>query len=63
MRRFMADQAVPVGRLRRKPPGSEPTDIPYSRNEKAGQTLTGWRFNLLGILFLLAGSMIIIQLV
>jgi cell division protein FtsI/penicillin-binding protein 2 len=59
----MADQAVSAGRIRRKPPAREISDITHSTNEKAGQTLTGWRFNLLGILFLLAGVMIIIQLV
>src|SRR4030043_468411 len=63
MRRYMAGQVVSAGRIRRKPPARESPDIPYSANEKAGQTLTGWRFNLLGILFLLAGAMIIIQLV
>jgi cell division protein FtsI/penicillin-binding protein 2 len=63
MRRYMADQVVPAGRLRRKPPARENPDIPRTANEKAGQNLTGWRFNLLGVLFLLAGAMIIIQLV
>jgi len=63
MRRYMAGQVVSAGRIRRKPPARETPDIPYSANEKAGQNLTGWRFNLLGILFLLAGAMIIIQLV
>jgi len=63
MRRFMADQVVPAGRLRRKPPARENPVIPRTANEKAGQILTGWRFNLLGVLFFLAGAMIIIQLV
>jgi cell division protein FtsI/penicillin-binding protein 2 len=59
----MADHVVPAGRLRRRPPARENPDIPRTANEKAGQNLTGWRFNLLGVLFLLAGAMIIIQLV
>ncbi len=63
MRRYLADQVVPAGRLRRRPPARENPDIPRSVNEKAGQNLTGWRFNLLGVLFLLAGAMIVIQLV
>jgi len=63
MRRYMADQVVSAGRIRRKPPASEYPDATHSANEKAGQTLTGWRFNLLGVLFFLAGMMIIIQLV
>jgi cell division protein FtsI/penicillin-binding protein 2 len=63
MRRYMADHAIPAGRLRRKPPANEFPDMPHSASEKAGQSLTGWRFNLLAILFLLAGAMIIIQLV
>jgi cell division protein FtsI/penicillin-binding protein 2 len=63
MRRYMADQVVSAGRIRRKPSAKEVPDFTHSVNDKAGQTLTGWRFNLLGILFLLAGAMIIIQLV
>lgn len=63
MRKYMADQAIPAGRLRRKGPVSKVPDYNHAANEKAGQTLTGWRFNLLGILFILAGAMIIIQLV
>jgi cell division protein FtsI/penicillin-binding protein 2 len=59
----MADHVVPAGRVRRKPPAKELPEITHSANEKAGQSLTGWRFNLLAILFLLAGTMIIIQLV
>jgi cell division protein FtsI/penicillin-binding protein 2 len=59
----MADQVVPTGRIRRKQPVRELPEIKHSAVEKAGQTLTGWRFNLLGILFMLAGVMIIIQLV
>jgi cell division protein FtsI/penicillin-binding protein 2 len=59
----MADHVVPAGRVRRKPPANEIPEITHSGNEKAGQSLTGWRFNLLAILFLLAGTMIIIQLV
>ncbi len=63
MSRYMADQVVPSGRSRRKLPMREAPEIKYSPVDKAGQTLTGWRFNLLGILFVLAGVMIIIQLV
>jgi cell division protein FtsI/penicillin-binding protein 2 len=59
----MAGQAVPVGRIRKKQPLSEMPDVIHPPREKAGQTLTGWRFNLLAILFGLAGVMIIIQLV
>jgi cell division protein FtsI/penicillin-binding protein 2 len=59
----MADHVLPAGRVRRRPPGSKLPEIPRTANDKAGQTLTGWRFNLLAILFFLAGSMIIIQLV
>ncbi len=63
MSRYMAGQAVPVGRIRKKQSLGEIPDIKIPVNEKAGQTLTGWRFNLLAILFGLAGVMIIIQLV
>jgi cell division protein FtsI/penicillin-binding protein 2 len=63
MSRYMADQVIPSGRIRRKQPISELPENHHSAGEKAGQTLTGWRFNLLGILFLLAGVMIIVQLV
>ncbi len=63
MRKYMADHVIPAGRIRRKQPVREVLEHTYSANEKAGQTLTGWRFNLLGILFFLAGVMVIIQLV
>src|SRR4030042_1193184 len=63
MSRYMADQAVPAGRMRRKQPVRELPEIKHPASEKAGQSLTGWRFNLLAILFLLAGTMILIQLV
>jgi len=63
MRRYLADQVVSAGRIRRKQPSSKTPEITHSANEKAGQTLTGWRFNLLGILFLFAGVMVIVQLV
>ncbi len=63
MSRYMAGQAVPVGRIRKKQSLGEIPDIKIPVSEKAGQTLTGWRFNLLAILFGLAGVMIIIQLV
>ena len=63
MSRYMADQAVPAGRMRRKQPVRELPEIKHPASEKAGQSLTGWRFNLLAILFMLAGVMIVIQLV
>jgi cell division protein FtsI/penicillin-binding protein 2 len=63
MSRYMAGQAIPVGRIRKKQPIGEIPEIKNPASEKAGQTLTGWRFNLLAILFGLAGVMIIIQLV
>jgi cell division protein FtsI/penicillin-binding protein 2 len=63
MSRYMAGQAVPVGRVRKKHSLGVAPEIKYPASEKAGQNLTGWRFNLLGILFFLAGSMIIIQMV
>jgi len=59
----MAEHVVPTGRIRRKQPLREVPEITHSVSEKAGQTLTGWRFNLLGVLFLLAGVMVIIQLI
>src|SRR4030066_1891666 len=63
MRRFMAEQVVSAGRIRRRQPTNKVPESIHSVNDKAGQSLTGWRFNLLGILFLFAGVMIIIQLV
>jgi cell division protein FtsI/penicillin-binding protein 2 len=63
MRRYMSDHAVPAGRVRPKPPIREATEKPYSTGVKAGQSLTGWRFNLLAVLFFLAGVMVIIQIV
>jgi hypothetical protein len=63
MRRYNADHVVPAGRLRPKQPASEVNENPYSTDEKAGQMLTGWRFNLLAVIFFLAGVMVIIQLV
>src|SRR4030066_1172713 len=63
MRRYLADQVVSAGRIRRKQPASKTPEITHSANEKAGQSLTGWRFNLLGILFLFAGATGIVQLV
>jgi cell division protein FtsI/penicillin-binding protein 2 len=59
----MAGQAVPVGRIRKKSPIGEIPESKYPARDKAGHTLTGWRFNLLAILFGLAGVMIIIQMV
>ena len=63
MRRYMADHVMPAGRLRRKQPASKSPELTHPANEKAGQNLTGWRFNLLAVLFFLAGIMIVIQLV
>ncbi len=63
MSRYMADQAVPAGRIRKKPTSGPIPEIKHPAAEKAGQSLTGWRFNLLAILFALAGLMIIVQLV
>lgn len=63
MSRYMAGQAIPAGRVRKKPPLGEIPEIKNPASEKAGQTLTGWRFNLLAILFGLAGVLIIVQLV
>ena len=63
MRRYLADQVASAGRIRRRQPLKTAPELTHSTNEKAGQTLTGWRFNLLATLFLLAGVLIIIQLV
>ncbi len=63
MKQFMAENVVPSGRIRRRQPASEVAPSTYPTSDKAGQSLTGWRFNLLAILFFLAGLMIIVQLV
>ncbi|MFZ2094998.1 MAG: penicillin-binding protein 2 [Anaerolineales bacterium] len=63
MRQYLADHIVPAGRLRSKQPLHDIAENPYSTGEKAGQKLTGWRFNLLAVLFFLAGAMIIIQVI
>src|SRR4030042_584003 len=63
MSRYMADQAVPAGRMRRKQPVRELPEIKNPATQKAGPSLPGWRFNLLASLFMLAGVMIVIQLV
>ena len=62
MSRYMAGQVVPAGRIRRKQPVRDVPENTHTAGEKAGQTLTGWRFNLLFILFMLAGVLIILQL-
>ncbi len=62
MSRYLADQAIPAGHARRKIPVRQAPEIKYATGEKAGQILTGWRFNLLVTLFMLAGVMIIVQL-
>ncbi len=58
----MADHVLPAGRVRRRQPGSEIPPSTYPAVERTGQLLTGWRFNLLAVLFVLAGMMIIVQL-
>jgi cell division protein FtsI/penicillin-binding protein 2 len=63
MRQYLADHVVPAGCLRSKQPMHDVAENPYSTGEKAGQKLTGWRFNLLAVLFFLAGAMIIIQVI
>lgn len=63
MKRYMANQAVPAGRLRRNPPLEDLRESPIAPHPEAGQPLTGWRFNLIGILFFLGGVMILVQLV
>ncbi len=63
MSRYMVDQAVPAGRIRKKPTVSPTPETKHPAVEKAGLSMTGWRFNLLAIIFMLAGVMIIIQLV
>lgn len=63
MTRVIGIQTIPVDRFRRKVPSNETPEVNHAAREEAGQSLTGWRFNLLGIIFLLAGVMIIIQMV
>ena len=63
MRRYMADHVMPAGGVRSRQPVKKAPAIEHPVNRKAGQLMTGWRFNLLGVLFLLTGVMIIIQLV
>ncbi len=63
MSRYLADQAVPAGRIRKKPSIGALPETKHPSVEKAGLTMTGWRFNLLAIIFMLAGLMIVIQLV
>jgi cell division protein FtsI/penicillin-binding protein 2 len=62
MKQFMAENVVPTGRIRRKQPVSAIPPSTYPASEKTGQALTGWRFNLVAVLFFLAGMMIIVQL-
>ncbi len=59
----MAEHAVSAGRIRRRQPASEIPPSTYTPNERTGQPLAGWRFNLPAVLFLLAGVLIIVQLV
>jgi cell division protein FtsI/penicillin-binding protein 2 len=63
MKRYMAENVVPTGRIRRRQAASEIPPSTYPVNEKTGQSLTGWRFNLVAILFFLAGVMVLVQLV
>jgi len=63
MSRYLADQAVPSGRLRNRQPVGEKSETKHSSWEKSGQALTGWRFNLILVSFVLAGVMIIVQLI
>jgi cell division protein FtsI/penicillin-binding protein 2 len=62
MSRVMAQQTVPVDRFRGREPVREIPETKHSVDEGAGQKLTGWRFNLVGIIFLLLGVMIILQM-
>jgi cell division protein FtsI/penicillin-binding protein 2 len=59
----MADHVFTANRLRQRQPSPKIQDLTHTHHEKAGQSLTGWRFNLLGVLFFLAGIMIVVQLV
>ncbi len=63
MRQFMAEHVVPAGRLRRRQPASATPPSTYPTVERTGQPLTGWRFNLLAVVFFLAGILIVVQLV
>ncbi len=63
MRRYLAEHVVPVGGVRRRQPSHEIPPSTYTANEKTGQSLTGWRFNLLAVMFFMAGILIIVQLV
>jgi cell division protein FtsI/penicillin-binding protein 2 len=63
MRQYMSDQVMPNDRLRHRQPAGKSQQNKRTTGEKSGQALTGWRFNLLGVLFVFAGVMIIIQLV
>lgn len=63
MRQYMTDQVMPNDRLRRRQPAGKAQQNKRATREKSGQSLTGWRFNLLGVLFVFAGVMVIIQLV
>jgi cell division protein FtsI/penicillin-binding protein 2 len=63
MSRVVIGQTIPVDRFRRKNPAGEVPENKHTASEEAGQTLTGWRFNLISILFLLGGLMIILQII
>ncbi len=48
MSRAVLNQTVPVDRFRRQEPVREIPEIKDVAGERAGQKLTGWRFNLVG---------------
>ncbi len=63
MRRYMAENVIPAGRSRRRQAPSEAPPSTYPTPQKTGQLLTGWRFNLIAVVFFLAGIMVIVQMV
>ncbi len=63
MKRFMAENVIPAGRIRRRQAAGEAPPSTYPTSDKAGQSLTGWRFNLIAVVFFLAGLMIIVQII
>ena len=59
----MAEHVIPAGRIRRRQADDELPPSTYTNTDKTGQSLTGWRFNLVAVLFFLAGILIVVQLV